>query len=287
MDKCKGANHLFLKQLIGDIPFDPNFDMNIGMANGISSTTCDSLMPEIPPTAFLNGSNTSGSLLLATQDMSGFSAYSTPSMTPELLDSPSSSLYSIPPSPVYDSIPPAWLTTPYPSLAGPSTDAYMNHMSYTMGFSSSLNLPIDSIFTSSATDLLSPIPSFNDGSCPKSRPRRKTRSSTAKSISACSKSSEPSEHLRVPCTVQGCSGLFFDLRTRNRHIESTHERAPGSGHYCPGMCRREGFSREDALNRHLATRDASSHCRIEAEKLGWSASARKSVQLLRKVTPSA
>lgn len=287
IDIYKGANYDSSKQLAG-MPVNPNFDMSYGPANDILPMGCANYMHEIPQTALSNGFDTSGSLLFATQNMSDFSTYSTPSLiTPELLDSPSSSLYSIPPSPGYNSIPSVWLTTPYPSLAGPSMDAYTSHMSDTMGFSSGLNLPIDSIFTSSATDLLSPMPPFSDDSCSKPLPSRKTRSSTAKSISTCSKSSEPSAHLRVPCTVQGCSGVFFDASTRNRHVKSMHGRTPGSGFHCPGMCRRKGFTREDGLNLHLASRDASSHCRIEAEKLGWSASDRKSVKLLRKVTPSA
>ncbi|KAL5476732.1 hypothetical protein ACEPAI_2918 [Sanghuangporus weigelae] len=71
---------------------------------------------------------------------------------------------------------------------------------------------------------------------------------------------------RIPCIYDDCPVTFVDVRGRNRHIRHIHL---GERIFCPGMCREEGFSRSDSLNRHLHSLGERTKCRREARKWGW------------------
>ncbi|KAL5498748.1 hypothetical protein ACEPAH_2103 [Sanghuangporus vaninii] len=71
---------------------------------------------------------------------------------------------------------------------------------------------------------------------------------------------------RVPCIYEDCDVTFVDIRGRDRHIKHVHL---GERIFCPGMCREEGFSRPDSLNRHLHFLGEQTKCRKAARRWGW------------------
>ena len=87
---------------------------------------------------------------------------------------------------------------------------------------------------------------------------------------------------RFPCTFIGCCTTFQDPRARDRHIRSIHN---GRRSFCPKLCRAKGYSRDDALNRHLNNLGEENECKIEARKLGWHPNVRGSVRNLWVISP--
>ncbi|KAL5521549.1 hypothetical protein ACEPAF_2297 [Sanghuangporus sanghuang] len=71
---------------------------------------------------------------------------------------------------------------------------------------------------------------------------------------------------RIPCIYDDCNVTFVDVRGRDRHIKHVHL---GERIFCPGMCREEGFSRPDSLNRHLRSLGEQTKCRKAARRWGW------------------
>ena len=103
-----------------------------------------------------------------------------------------------------------------------------------------------------------------------------SRATKARRTSSSTTSKEKNKYL--PCTHVGCAETFYDSQVLKRHLRTVH--GNGSRWYCPGSCGK-GYTRDDALNRHLNSVDENSSCQVAARALGWHPQEKCSVQKLR------